>query len=238
MNDPNRIQFLRYILLATEFTIIIIQCPLFLWRAKSSVCSYRWQNPFIKKLSRLFTMIQGVCEVSVGRILTMGSISRPITIIFGKYVRNVLHLHLRSCPWHCQSRLRISTLRRTACRSHYLQILQRKRWSHRCMSCVKWFDEWLSCLSCHRVHWSSPFHRRAGNQSFRGSFSSIHIVRLCFCSVADVATILKLLWEGNGFLLLYKWLDNGKFQWPRSKTEALLLTLQQRCWLLEGLNIK
>ena len=32
--------------------------------------------------------------------------------------------------------------------------------------------------------------------------------------------IKALLWEGDGFLLLYKRLDNGKSQWPRNKTEA------------------
>lgn len=47
-----------------------------------------------------------------------------------------------------------------------------------------------------------------------------------------------LLWEGDGFLLLYKQLDNRKFQWPRNETEALLLTPQQRRWLLEGLKIE
>ena len=50
--------------------------------------------------------------------------------------------------------------------------------------------------------------------------------------------IKGLLWEGDGFLLLYKRLDNGKFQWPRTETEALLLTPQQRRWLLEGLKIE
>lgn len=50
--------------------------------------------------------------------------------------------------------------------------------------------------------------------------------------------IKGLLWEGDGFLLLYKRLDNGRFQWPRSETEALLLTPQQIRWLLEGLKIE
>lgn len=50
--------------------------------------------------------------------------------------------------------------------------------------------------------------------------------------------IKGLLWEGDGFLLLYKRLDNGKFQWPRNETEARLLTPQQTRWLLEGLKIE
>lgn len=39
--------------------------------------------------------------------------------------------------------------------------------------------------------------------------------------------IKGLLWERDRFLLLYKWLDNGRFQWPYNETEALLLTPQQ-----------
>ena len=47
-----------------------------------------------------------------------------------------------------------------------------------------------------------------------------------------------LLWEGDGFILLYKRLENGSFKWPRNETEAKLLTPQQTRWLLEGLNIE
>ena len=50
--------------------------------------------------------------------------------------------------------------------------------------------------------------------------------------------IKGLLWEGDGFLLLYKRLDNGRFQWPRNETAALLLKPQQIRWLLEGLKIE
>ena len=49
--------------------------------------------------------------------------------------------------------------------------------------------------------------------------------------------IKGLLWEGDGFLLVYKRLDNGQFQWPRNEIEAKLLTPQQTRWLLEGLKI-
>ena len=49
--------------------------------------------------------------------------------------------------------------------------------------------------------------------------------------------IKGLLWEGNGFLLLYKRLEAGSFQWPRTGEEALQLTPQQYRWLMEGLSI-
>lgn len=50
--------------------------------------------------------------------------------------------------------------------------------------------------------------------------------------------IKALLWEGDGFLLLYKRLDNGRFQWPRNKTEAEQITAEQYTWLMQGLSIE
>lgn len=50
--------------------------------------------------------------------------------------------------------------------------------------------------------------------------------------------IKGLLWEGDGFLLLYKRLENGKFQWPRSEDEASEISEQQFRWLTEGLSIE
>ena len=49
--------------------------------------------------------------------------------------------------------------------------------------------------------------------------------------------IKALYWEGNGFILLYKRLEAGVFQWPRSEAEARELTPQQYRWLMEGLQI-
>ena len=49
--------------------------------------------------------------------------------------------------------------------------------------------------------------------------------------------IKALYWEGNGFVLLYKRLESGSFQWPRSENEAKALTIQQYRWLMEGLSI-
>ena len=33
-----------------------------------------------------------------------------------------------------------------------------------------------------------------------------------------------LLWEGDGFVLLYKRLENGSFKWPRDKSEVKPIT--------------
>ena len=47
-----------------------------------------------------------------------------------------------------------------------------------------------------------------------------------------------LVWDGDGFLLLYKRLDNGRYRWPRTECEAKQLTSQQLRWLMEGLEIE
>ena len=46
-----------------------------------------------------------------------------------------------------------------------------------------------------------------------------------------------LYYDKNGYLLLYKRLDEGKLRWPRKKEEVRRLTHQQLRWLLEGLSI-
>ena len=48
--------------------------------------------------------------------------------------------------------------------------------------------------------------------------------------------IKALLWEGNGFLLLYKRLEKGSLSWPRSAEEAVCLSKHQYRLLLQGLN--
>ena len=56
-----------------------------------------------------------------------------------------------------------------------------------------------------------------------------------FCSTRR-DRIKALYWEGNGFVLLYKRLESGSFQWPRKESGAKALTPQQYRWLMEGLS--
>ena len=49
--------------------------------------------------------------------------------------------------------------------------------------------------------------------------------------------IKALYWEGNGFVLLYKRLESGSFQWRRKESEVRELTPQQYRWLMEGLSV-
>ena len=43
---------------------------------------------------------------------------------------------------------------------------------------------------------------------------------------------------GDGYILLYKRLSNGRFQWPRSEKELRKLDARTFRWLLEGLSIE
>lgn len=51
------------------------------------------------------------------------------------------------------------------------------------------------------------------------------------------SSIKGLLWEQDGFMLITKRLDEGRFQWPRNEEEVIALSEQQLRWLLDGLSI-
>lgn len=44
--------------------------------------------------------------------------------------------------------------------------------------------------------------------------------------------------EKDGFCLLYKGLDEGRYQWPRNASEAMELSRQEFRWLTEGLSVE
>lgn len=49
--------------------------------------------------------------------------------------------------------------------------------------------------------------------------------------------IKGLVWEGDGFLLLYKRLNLGGFRWPRNTAEAMEITPEQYRLLMQGFEI-
>ena len=46
-----------------------------------------------------------------------------------------------------------------------------------------------------------------------------------------------LVYEGDGFLLLYKRLSAGRFQWPRNRQDVMNITQEQFDWLMKGITI-
>ena len=51
-------------------------------------------------------------------------------------------------------------------------------------------------------------------------------------------TLKALYFDRDGFVILQKRLDNGRFQWPRDQSEVRPLTRQEFRWLMEGLSIE
>ena len=84
---------------------------------------------------------------------------------------------------------------------------------------------------------------RSGIDTLAAMIESMHGSRPCvpdtlylFCG-RKTDRIKGLVWESDGYLLLYKRLEQGKFQWPRSEFEVKDLTNQQFRWLMEGLTV-
>ncbi len=49
--------------------------------------------------------------------------------------------------------------------------------------------------------------------------------------------IKGLVWEGDGFLLLIKRVENGRFKWPRNCSEVRSISANQFEWLMDGFSI-
>ena len=46
-----------------------------------------------------------------------------------------------------------------------------------------------------------------------------------------------LVWDGDGFLLLYKRIEAGRVQWPRNRDDVAALTAEDYRHLMEGFSI-
>lgn len=62
-------------------------------------------------------------------------------------------------------------------------------------------------------------------------------VLFLFCGKKN-SRIKALVWEGDGFLLMYKRLEDGKFCWPRNVEEVMQLTQKQFDLLMNGFTIE
>ena len=58
-----------------------------------------------------------------------------------------------------------------------------------------------------------------------------------FCGVRT-DRIKGLYWDNNGFVLLYKRLEQGSFRWPKNVSEAKELNRKQYERLLDGFDIE
>lgn len=67
---------------------------------------------------------------------------------------------------------------------------------------------------------------------------SLFVPNTLFLFCGRSSTKIKgLLWEGDGFLLLYKRVDCGRFSWPRSSDELRQMNAEQYRWLMQGFSI-
>ena len=62
-------------------------------------------------------------------------------------------------------------------------------------------------------------------------------VLFLFCG-RQSSKIKCLIWEGDGFVLLYKRLEDGRFIWPRTPQEVLNITQGQFELLMQGFCIE
>ena len=49
--------------------------------------------------------------------------------------------------------------------------------------------------------------------------------------------IKGILWEGDGFLLLYKRLEECRFQWPRTSSDLAEISGEQYRYLMQGMQV-
>lgn len=67
---------------------------------------------------------------------------------------------------------------------------------------------------------------------------NIFIPKTLFLFCGQSGRLMKaLLWEGDGFLMLVKRIESGRFCWPRTSHDVTNLTPEQFKWLMQGFDI-
>lgn len=98
-----------------------------------------------------------------------------------------------------------------------------------------WFQEDLYCMWIYR---SKKWNRWPGFDHSEPFFPSPFDEGTLFLFCGRKTNRMKgLLWEVDGFVLLYKRLEEGRFQWPRKTEDIENISIEQYHWLLEGMAI-
>ena len=101
---------------------------------------------------------------------------------------------------------------------------------------IKFPDDLRIYISCGKTDMRKSIDGLAAIISQNFKLDPFENVLFLFCG-GKRDRMKALLWEGDGFLLLYKRLENGAFQWPRTNEDVREITPQQFRWLIEGLTI-
>lgn len=91
-------------------------------------------------------------------------------------------------------------------------------------------------LACGFTDLRAGIERLAGIVEYQFNLDPFQKTLFLFCGRRK-DRIKGLYWEGDGFLLLMKRLEEGRFQWPKDRDEAKQITAQQYRRLMEGLKI-
>ncbi len=114
----------------------------------------------------------------------------------------------------------------------------RQYFSH-CRVYVRRYHSCRKCLYRLWIHRHEKVHRRTCCGCKRAQFHLDPFSKSLFLFCGKRRDRMKvLLWEGDGFVLLYKRLENGNFKWPRKESEVKPISWQEFRWLMEGLELE
>ena len=91
----------------------------------------------------------------------------------------------------------------------------------------------------HNTTWFKKVYIACGRTDLRlGVDGLATLIQSQFGMNALQEQVLFLLWEGDGFVLLYKRVENGRYQWPRNSQEVKEMSIEQYQWLMSGMSVE